>query len=255
MKLLIVDDEQIAIDGILSNLKLSKYGIRRAYSARSMAEAQTIMQKEQVHIVLCDIEMPGGSGLDLIEWINLKYPGTVTIILSSHSDFDFARQAIDLACLQYLVKPALPDELDAALTRAAQRIHQEDANKKYIRLGEDYLHSISGKDEARQDIMFTTERYILKHIGEELSVEKLAGIAFVSPDYLSRCFKKKHGMTVVEYINDFRLKLAEELLVTTDMTVSAIASKVGYSNYSYFIRQFKRRVGYLPSEYRLLRGK
>ena len=98
--------------------------------------------------------------------------------------------------------------------------------------------------------MQVVECYIREHVDEELSVEKLAQIAYISPNYLTRCFKKKHGKTVVEYINDFRLGLAEEMLKNTSLTVTAISAKVGYANYSYFVRQFKKYKGCSPSEYR-----
>lgn len=250
MKLLIVDDEVIAIEGIKGSVDFAKHGIIKVFSARSMSAAQEIIRQWGIDIVLCDIEMPGGSGLELIEWINREYPNIVTIILSCHSDFDFAKQAVNLSCLQYLLKPAVPEELDAALERAVEKVNQEAANLKYRKLGEGYLQSIAGSDTEKADVMQVVECYIREHVDEELSVEKLAQIAYISPNYLTRCFKKKHGKTVVEYINDFRLGLAEEMLKNTSLTVTAISAKVGYANYSYFVRQFKKYKGCSPSEYR-----
>ena len=73
---------------------------------------------------------------------------------------------------------------------------------------------------------------------------------------LTRCFKKQYGKTVTEYIIDYRMGLAEKLLKDTDLTVTAVSAKVGYANYAYFTRQFKKYSGYTPSQYReLLRQK
>ena len=54
-----------------------------------MQQAQSIIQDNRVDIVFCDIEMPSGSGLELMEWMNENYPGIVKIILSCHNEFEF----------------------------------------------------------------------------------------------------------------------------------------------------------------------
>jgi AraC-like DNA-binding protein len=91
--------------------------------------------------------------------------------------------------------------------------------------------------------------YIDAHLGEELSVRDLASAAFVSTDHLTRLFKKKFGLTVSEYIQAKRIHLAAQLLSNKEMTVSAAARSVGFSNYSYFTEQFKRIYQVTPREY------
>lgn len=250
MKLLIVDDEPIALEGLTHTVNFQDYGVDKVFTARSMARAQEILKKWQIDIALCDIEMPGGSGLDLIAWIRENYPDMVNIILSCHSEFDFARQALDLSCLQYLVKPASSGELGAALTKAVQLIEKRNREKTYQKLGREYAVKVSGVEREDQDALGKVEEYIRSHIDEEMTVEQLASMVFISANYLTRCFKKKHGKPVSEYIIELRMTLAQEMLKNTDLTVTAISSKVGYPNYTYFTKLFKKYSGDTPTEYR-----
>lgn len=91
--------------------------------------------------------------------------------------------------------------------------------------------------------------YIDAHLAEELSVRDLAAAGYISADHLTRLFKKKFGMTVSEYIQDKRIRLAGELLRQDDATISMVANTVGFGNYSYFTEQFKKHYGVTPREY------
>ena len=74
-------------------------------------------------------------------------------------------------------------------------------------------------------------------------------MVYVNPEYLSRLFKKKHHKTLNEYITSERMQLAAEMLRGSNLTVSTISARVGYPNYSYFTRIFKKYYGVTPREY------
>ncbi|MGO4274510.1 helix-turn-helix transcriptional regulator, partial [Paenibacillus sp. TAF58] len=82
--------------------------------------------------------------------------------------------------------------------------------------------------------------------------EEIANHVFLNPDYLTRIFKKETGMAVSDYLFHERLKLAQELLAKTDMPISAVASHIGYANFSHFSRMFKKHTDLNPIEYRQL---
>lgn len=67
MKLLIVDDEFYSVENLRNKLDWANIGFKQVFCAYSMAQAQKIFAQEQIDIMLCDIEMPQGSGLDLLE--------------------------------------------------------------------------------------------------------------------------------------------------------------------------------------------
>lgn len=100
------------------------------------------------------------------------------------------------------------------------------------------------------DIICRIKDYIAANIDHELNRDEIAEQVFVSKDYISRLFKKKEGMALVDYINNQKILRAKALLLETDIPVSLVAIKVGIPNYSYFCKLFKKLVGMSASEYR-----
>lgn len=92
--------------------------------------------------------------------------------------------------------------------------------------------------------------YIEKHYGEELSVETLASRVYLTPDYLSRLFKKDVGKSISQYIRQFRMEKAKELLLRSNRKVIDVGVQVGYPNYSYFCQSFREFYGSSPEKYR-----
>lgn len=250
MNILLVDDEMIAIEGIMANIDFSEYGIQKVFTANSMEQAKKIIQKEKVAILMCDIEMPNGNGLELIEWVNQEKPEIVTLILSCHTEFHFAQAAVGLSCQQYLTKPATQEVLAEAMNKAIEQVNQIDSDSKMKKIGQDFMRHFTDREKEVTDAAERVHSYILENISEELSVEKLAAGVYLSQNQLARVFKKKYGKTVVEFIMEYRLNLAEELLKDTRLTVTEVSAKIGYSNYAYFTKIFKKHSGYTPSAYR-----
>lgn len=250
MKILIVDDEQIAIEGILANIEFSQYGISQVATANNMEQAKEVIRQGGIQIVMCDIEMPNGSGLELIAWINAWDSKIVTLILSCHTEFQFAQAAVGLSCQQYLTKPATPEELDKAITSAVSEVLKRSSDQNIRKFGEEYMKRLAGGSEDEVGAVEQVHAYIIDHIEEELSVEELARRVYLSQNHLARIFKKKYGKTIVEYITQYRLGLAEELLKNTNLTVTTVSAKIGYPNYAYFTKLFKKYTGYTPSAYR-----
>ena len=110
-------------------------------------------------------------------------------------------------------------------------------------------YSTKIKDDTTNDIKAILE-YIKINYMNPISIEDLANVVNFSEQYFMRFFKKYMGMTCVDYINEYRLKIATNLLQTTDMTIMEIALKVGVNNISYFNRIFKKKFNLTPKEYR-----
>ena len=92
--------------------------------------------------------------------------------------------------------------------------------------------------------------YIDNHIYCDFSREDVADYVHMSPEHLSRIFKKKMGVTLVDYIQNKKIEAAKELLENTSMPVGEIAQKVGYTNFAYFSGLFKKYTKLTPLEYR-----
>lgn len=92
--------------------------------------------------------------------------------------------------------------------------------------------------------------YINKKYSEKLNLEDLAEEFNLSAKYFSRYFKKNFNQSFVEYLNRYRIEQAAGLLMNTDMPIGEIALCVGFDNFSYFIRQFKKTHHCTPSFFR-----
>lgn len=125
LNLLIVDDEPLAVRGVKSAVPWEKIGISSVYTAYHAAQAKEIFAEHPIDIMLCDIEMPEDSGLDLLSWVRASYPKVETVFLTCHADFAFAKQAIQLGSLDYLLKPIPPEDLEAVMVKAARKIREE----------------------------------------------------------------------------------------------------------------------------------
>lgn len=100
------------------------------------------------------------------------------------------------------------------------------------------------------DIIARVEGYIREHFRENISRNDVAAIVYITPNYLSKLFRSKMGMNLREYINQIRIEEARRMLLTTSLSVSEIAGRVGYDNISYFSTVFRKQVGMSPVDWR-----
>jgi len=120
--MLIVDDELHAIEGIQEDLSLEQLNISELYTAFNVKQAKEVFKRAKINILLCDIEMPQGNGLELLEWVKEYSPHTETIFLTSHAEFKYAKEALRLGCHDYLLKPVMPDELEEIIKKVQKVI-------------------------------------------------------------------------------------------------------------------------------------
>lgn len=92
--------------------------------------------------------------------------------------------------------------------------------------------------------------YIQAHYSEELNVRQIAESGMVSESECLRCFHQVISTTPLQYVRQFRLQKAAELLEETDGTVAEVGAECGFPDTSYFIKSFRRWKGCTPGEYR-----
>lgn len=91
--------------------------------------------------------------------------------------------------------------------------------------------------------------YIETHYAEEISIAELAGLCYFSEYHFMRFFKKNVGMPCLEYIKNYRLEQAVQLLERGEMSVLDVSLAAGFHNLSYFYREFKKKYGMTPKEF------
>ncbi len=137
MKLLMVDDEEYVVEGIKRHLDWEKCGVGEIYAASSMKQAQSIMEMVPIDIIISDIVMPKQSGFDFIHWVRDNRYRVQVIFLTSYAEFDYARRAISMNSVDYLLKPIDYEKLADAVCRAVQKAaqaRQNEAERKESRL-------------------------------------------------------------------------------------------------------------------------
>lgn len=251
MTLLIVDDEMLAIQGLMACLPWERLSYDKVLSASNYAQAVNLFMSNKIDVLLCDIEMPKESGLELVKWVREHFRATECIFLTCHDDFMFAKQAVDFQCLGYILKPADTEEVVNYLAKAAEKVRQTGKNELYREFGETYVSKLA-ETAGEKDVMAAAEAYIHENIAGDLKLEQLAGIAHVSLNHLGRLFKKKYNLTPIDYITRERMLLARELLGYNNLSISMVASRAGYNSYSYFTKTFGQHFGMTPTEYRKL---
>lgn len=119
------------------------------------------------------------------------------------------------------------------------------------KLGDAYIDAwLKALEQRDNKPVRVVKDYIEANFSEDITLEKLAKLSFLNPNYLCTVFKKEVGMSVVDYITSARMERAKELLISTPMYIADIARSVGYADMRYFSKQFQRFVGIKPSEYR-----
>ncbi len=253
MNLLIVDDEQEIVEGILAGVEWNSLAFGQVFYCYNGDEAIDYFKKHTIDILLCDIEMPFMSGLKLLQWIREQEYDTECMFLTCHGDFNYAREALKLQTMDYILKPVPYGQLRDILRSAIVRLEKKRLVNEYARHGRESLCSIMDKTEfslpRSTQLIQKIKQYIQEHLTEDLTADRVAGAMYISTDYLFRVFKKEENMTLVEYITRERMFCARELLKKPGMSVSQAAITAGYNNYCYFIRVFKRTFGMTPSEY------
>lgn len=129
--LLIVDDEEIAIKGIVHGIDWTDMPIQNIFEAIDAREAKEIFANNTIHLLLSDIDMPIDNGIALLQWVRETSPQTETIFLSGHADFKYAQHALKLDSFDYLLKPVDHEVLKTTLRRAIEKIQHNEEQAEF----------------------------------------------------------------------------------------------------------------------------
>jgi len=262
MNLLIVNDDEIAVACLTDGVEWKNYGIDgEVFIAYNTNEAMSVLELSTVDIILCDIEMPGKNGIELIRYVVKQYEDIECVFLTCHARFEYAQEAIRLGCSNYILAPAPYNVVADAILAAAKRMVEKRETRELKRYGTQWLDErtenakqVQGDSYTLEDIVTDTEVFILANLASrDLSASNLAKRYYLSDDYLNRVFRKERGISIQRFIIQSRMELATWLLRDQSLSITTISAQCGYSDYSHFISMFKRFYGCKPSEYRRLK--
>ncbi|AIQ56595.1 response regulator transcription factor [Paenibacillus borealis] len=190
--LLVVEDETIVRLGLRYMLNWDELEITWKAEAANGHEALKVLAREEIHIVMTDIRMPGMDGLELARRIKEQYPSVQIIFFSSFEDFPYVKEAVRIGVVDYLHKPTMAaEEITAALRKASdtlEQLHQEAVPQVpgYSDKDRDqFLQSMLGAEEQPvENWMEEWQRYGLESLygeGYRLAILRMADNEGIEP--------------------------------------------------------------------------
>ncbi|MBP5554593.1 MAG: response regulator [Lachnospiraceae bacterium] len=187
-------------------------------------------------VIFTDIRMPGLSGLDLLQTIPEISPDSKVVIITGFAEFSYAKEAVQHHAFDYLLKPIKEEDLTRVLTSI---LKERGETEEEVKQSHVYDKTI---DNVISDIR--------EHYMEDISLTSLAAKYNVSMARLSEMIKEHLSLNFSDYISSLRIQRAKELLRDESLSIQEIAEIVGYNDYFYFTKVFKKVEGISPSKYR-----
>jgi DNA-binding NtrC family response regulator len=185
--LLIVDDEASLRDFL--TIVFEEEGCR-VETASSLADAHAALQKREPDLVLCDLMLPDGSGLDLLREIKSQNPSIAVIMITAHTSTKSAVEALKAGAHDYIAKPFDIDELKIIVSKAVERKELEDENL-HLRSALEERHTfanIIGKSAKMQEIFGIVQR-----IARTTSTVLISGESGTGKELIARAIHYNSG--------------------------------------------------------------
>lgn len=260
-KVLLADDEQIERMALAKRLYKYFGDSLVIWQAADGNEAVRLCVKERCQIVIMDISMPELNGAEAAEQIRRLDEDCEIIFLTAHDEFSYAKRAIAIHALDYLLKPCEEEELTAVMEEAMRRIQKSRQFEKLNR--EQEQPDDPGTAGLEPDLWEEQEepdrfgqaaekirRYIRKNYMKDISMQDAARMMNYSDAYFCKLFKQCFDQNFTAYLARFRINEARRLLQDKNASVREVSMLVGYYDANYFAKVFKRITGMNPSEYR-----
>lgn len=135
MNVLIVDDDRFVVSSIEKRVNWESLGIENIYTASNIRQAKKVFIERKIHVLISDIEMPLGSGLELLAWIRTEGYEVQAIFLTNFANFNYAQKAIELQSFEYYLKPIEIDKLELILKKAIQKALRSQTSEETLRVG------------------------------------------------------------------------------------------------------------------------
>jgi len=119
-QILIIDDEQSLRALFKRVISLEGYTVLEAWNSSS---ARDILEKQEIDVVLCDVLLPDGNGVDLVREIHTEYPGTEVILFTGHANIGDGVKAMKYGAFDYLIKGDDNEKLLPLMSRAVEKVH------------------------------------------------------------------------------------------------------------------------------------
>lgn len=258
ISIVIVEDETYIRKGMVVTTPWSELGCKIIGEAGDGQEGYDLIKRLQPDIVITDVDMPVMDGIEMLR--NLEgFSQAENIIISGYNDFTYAQQAIKLGVRDYLLKPIDDNDFYRTIRKVILNVERKDRlarqqeRSQLVQEGKGILAEEKGFDthyDSRQIYVDQAMEWIENHFNENIGISDAALALKISVSYLSRLFKSHMGYTFIEYLTDYRIRKAIELLKDHHIKIYEVSEKVGYNDPKYFGILFKKYIGVSPMTFK-----
>lgn len=257
-KIVIVEDEELIRKGLQYTFNWLDYDCVVVGDAKNGKEGIEAIMDLNPDIVITDIKMPILDGLEMLS--KFKNDDFETIVITGYAEFDYAKKAIKENVSDFILKPIDHNELAKALEKIVKKIK----NKNMLNTISKSVGSFSDISILDSEMYFKNTnyetwfipkvlKYIEKNFSKKISVNDIADELEISSTYLNRKFKKETNYTFNSFLNKYRIQKSLEYIREEKLLIYEIANEVGFTEYKYFSRVFKKYLNHSPSDFMKLK--
>lgn len=245
-KVVLIDDEPWTIIDLKETMHWEQFSMQVVADFEDPNEALQYIRHTMPDVVFTDIRMPNISGLDLIMKIKEFHPACICVIVSGFAEFELAQKAVSVGACEYCLKPLDEDKGNLILQKIKAKLDKQHPESQ---------SSSTGESEYNVHLQSITD-YIERNLHKKITAQDVADHCYITKAYCCRILAKYHNATFSQYLLEKRMEYAVRLLKDPTMNMAEIAQWVGYPDYFYFSKSFKKYYGKSPKLYRseLLNG-
>lgn len=255
-RILVVEDQQIIRYMLCNTIDWASVGCEVCGQAATGEEGLRCIEALSPDIVLTDIHLPGMDGIQMLEKAKGQQTsndghgvshGFESIIITGFSQFEYAKRAIGLSAVDYILKPIDEEKLLEAVRKAISHIEEKRELASYRHKDVYFLNLLDASidDEYVKKVLDIIRTSYCKH----LNFDSIARDIGLSSGYLSRKIKTETGMSFLDILQRHRIEVAQQLMKSnSSMKYYEVAEKVGFSSYKRFSFVFREVCGYTPSD-------
>jgi two-component system response regulator YesN len=236
----LVEDERALLRELVETFPWEEEGCRVVGTAGTLSEARRGLEQTRADILITDIRLPDGNGLDLI--VESAVPAA--IVITGYHEITLAQRALRMGALDFLLKPLDDDELRVAVQRAVSSTSSTDSSV--------VPHVLSSFDatSVENPLVLKALRFIERNYQSDVSLSEAAENLGITEGHLAGVFKAETGRTFVQVLTAYRMNVATTLFRNSRYNVSDVARRCGYKDPAYFAKVFRRFYHVNPATYR-----
>lgn len=246
---IVIDDEKWVVKSLIATIKDQPY-FEITHEFYDGLAGLEYLRSHRPDLAFVDVRLPGMGGLELLQTAHMEGLPTLFIMISGHAEFAYAQKAVLHNAIGYCLKPFSRSELMDAMQKAYSLLETNKSSREpdvpKVLKNEFIPKHLTSEHKSVQMMIDYTEQ----HYREDISIQNLAEHCSINANYASQIFKQATGITFVSYLTNLRIEHAVWLLTNTTQTVYAISSQIGYNDYFYFAKVFKKVKGCTPSSFR-----